>query len=180
MRIAAIASCVSLLGVNWSSADTASAGFTNLLAATEAAGESEDAFSALAEQVLRGEASRRAVGPMATTRYYNSGESNVRMRSPEEFLVRSATPSQCAVQSHGLAERRSTVTRTERPGLIIWVSATELGCRNARPPSVTACAVSGDRAWLFDNQVYDCRGGPGFGPNLETFLATLAIAPERP
>lgn len=74
------------------SPQTARSGFRHLLAAAEAKDEVGDELIDLAAETLRREASQRArqFGGQQVTYYYSSNPSEVRFRSPEEFLARTA------------------------------------------------------------------------------------------
>jgi hypothetical protein len=63
-----------------------------------------------------------------------------------------------------------------RPGFDIHVVISDLGCRNARPPSIHACTVLRGKVYFFDAPVTGCRGGPGFGASALDFLNTLRAA----
>ncbi|BBO35263.1 hypothetical protein PLANPX_4875 [Lacipirellula parvula] len=72
--------------------NSARSGFTYLLGAKEARNEVDDEeFTKLAAKVLREEASRRPLGPQNSNYYSNNESGTVRLRSPEEYLVRRAT-----------------------------------------------------------------------------------------
>jgi hypothetical protein len=60
-----------------------------------------------------------------------------------------------------------------RPGLDIVVVRGWTGCRNARPPSVHACAVHKGRTYRFDSPVIGCNRGPGFSDGALAFLNSL-------
>src|SRR5262249_21539075 len=69
--------------------DLARAGFRYLLASKEAEDKPLDEFAAHAERILNDEAAAKPNRANSRqTIYYNSGESEVRLREPEEFLVR--------------------------------------------------------------------------------------------
>jgi len=71
--------------------DSARQGFRHLLAAAEARGEVDDEFTARAAAVIQAEADRRSAQPNPYMHYYSSNDSsNVRLQTPEEFLVRQA------------------------------------------------------------------------------------------
>lgn len=73
------------------SPQTARAGFRHLLAAAEAKEEVGEEFTTLAENTLRGEATAKANSFGGMVRHLHSSNQNeVRLRSPEEFLVRQA------------------------------------------------------------------------------------------
>ena len=61
-----------------------------------------------------------------------------------------------------------------KPGFDIHVVSAWTGCRNARPPSVHACAAYKGRVYRFDSPVIGCRGGPGFGDGAVDFLNGLS------
>ena len=60
------------------------------------------------------------------------------------------------------------------PGFDIHVVSAWTECRNARPPSVYACAAYKGRVYRFDSPVVGCRGGPGFGDGALEFLEGLS------
>ncbi|MCC6493183.1 MAG: tetratricopeptide repeat protein [Pirellulales bacterium] len=77
-------------------ADCARAGFTHLLAATEARGEQIDGFALRATTILRDEAQGKPSAgnnPYANYTYFSNDANRVRLQSPEEFLVRTAAAS---------------------------------------------------------------------------------------
>lgn len=66
------------------------------------------------------------------------------------------------------------IDKIDRPGLEIWVAERDLGCRNARPPSVSACTAHGGKIYHFASPVAGCRGGPDFSHTAVSFLQGLS------
>ena len=66
---------------------------------------------------------------------------------------------------------------TARDGLEVSVLSASIGCRNARPDWVEACASHQGRTYLVSAPVRACRGGPGFGSDeaLWKLLSGLAL-----
>lgn len=74
-------------------------------------------------------------------------------------------PSACTAETmthetEGLADR--SFKTIAKPGADIYVVTAWFGCRNARPPTVHACAAYKGRIYRFDALVLSCEGGPGF------------------
>lgn len=68
---------------------------------------------------------------------------------------------------------RTTITVN---GVVWTVVQGDLGCRNARPPAVHACAVLDGQHVQLQSLPRGCRGGPGGAGELEALLAALRPA----
>lgn len=73
-----------------------------------------------------------------------------------------------------LSMHDTQLSAIEKPTHKIHVASAWFGCRNARPPSVVACAVYKGRLYRFDSRVLGCGGGPGFSGGVEEFLTGLS------
>lgn len=64
----------------------------------------------------------------------------------------------------GSAERRPRVPvrSVERDGIVMHVAFLSMGCRNARPPELRACARHGASSYRLTAFHHGCRGGPSF------------------
>jgi hypothetical protein len=70
-------------------------------------------------------------------------------------------------------DRRTAVTVN---GVVWTMVEGGLGCRNARPPAVHACAVVDGQHVQLQFVPLGCRGGPGGAGELEALLAALRPA----
>lgn len=97
--------------------------------------------------------------------------------------IEAGSGSDCSAAKLGAAtadrwnKRNRAFETIRRDGFEIHIVSFYLGCRNARPPSVTACTAYRGRVYRFSNEVHSCRGGPGFGVSAGDFLGSLAVAP---
>lgn len=87
-------------------------------------------------------------------------------------------PAECTAET--MAESTKELYEREfkaiaKPGFAIYVVASWLGCRNARPCSLHACAAHIGRIYYFDAPVFGWSGGPGFGPGAVDFLEQLGV-----
>jgi hypothetical protein len=78
-----------------------------------------------------------------------------------------------ALMAASALARDGSFRTIHRSGFDIVAAVGWTGCRNARPPSVHACAVYKGRAYRFDSPVYGCSGGPGFSNGALDFLEQL-------